>query len=120
METLTYLPETAPNVRCSSARPVVLHVRRLKRDTRKESTVSANPEGFIELGGPGGPITYLALQMPPDSRITSDVEGGATAAVGPRKESACANILGWTGDLLIAVEAWLKTQARPRGREGTS
>jgi hypothetical protein len=78
----------------------------------KGSIVSVNPEEFIEIGGPGGPSTHLALGMSPDARSTPDGERAVGAKVASRKEAAFTIILDWTGDNLLAIGAWLKERAR--------
>jgi hypothetical protein len=74
-----------------------------------------NPEGFVALGGHALSVNRTARQLSQnDWRIgrawQEDLE--AVAALEP---STRERILGWTGDRLIAVGAWLRTQSGQAG-----
>ncbi len=74
--------------------------------------MSVNPDEFIEIGGPGGPSTHLALRVSPDATTTPDGQRAVEAKVVPRKDAAVTIILDWAGDNLLVIGAWLKERAR--------
>jgi hypothetical protein len=82
----------------------------------KETTMYVNPESFLALGGNAAAVSRLARRLSDEVATPRGVWREAPEEVAPVNLSTLdryRSVFTWTGDRLIAVGTWLKTQSGP-------